>query len=236
MFHFKTQNSYRLAAALCTFFFAGQLMAQIIGLESYRGNACPAGSVSASTTDDGGIISLLFDQFSAETSAAVPWVSKGCTLTISVNVPEGYRISQVQAEQHGFFLVPQGSFGQVQTQVAATHNRSWVLNAYNSITYSQPYEDSFTLLVNAKNQQTNRTPCVERQEKISISSQLWLFTPRRQASYALAAVDSLDASLTSREASNYSVFFERCPQRPGRPLRPYPRWPNHGQKFFHALQ
>lgn len=215
---------------------APQLSAQIIGLESYQGNACPQGSVSASTTDDGGIISILFDQFSAETSSSAPWVIKNCSLTVAVNVPEGYRISQVQAEQRGFFLVPQGSYGRVQTQVAATHNRRWALNAHNYIVYSQPFEDSFSLVVNAKNQQPNRTTCADRQEKISISSQVWLLTRQAQSGYALAAIDSIDASLSSRAPSSYSVLFEKCPVRPGRPVRPYPRWPNHRQKFFHHLQ
>lgn len=213
-----------------------KLSAQIIGLESYQGSACPQGSVSATTTDDGGIISVLFDQFSAETSAAVPWVTKNCTMQVAVHVPEGYRLSQVQAEQRGFFLVPRGSIGRVQTQLSATQNRRWVLNAHNYIVYNQPFENSFSLAVVARNQQPNRTACPSRQEVISISSQVWLMTRSAQNGYALAAIDSIDASLSQRLPSSYSVLFERCPTLPGRPLRPEPRWPNHRQNFFQHLQ
>lgn len=91
--------------------FALSVEAQIkLGQPQYGGNGCPSGSASVSLTEDGKIMSVLFDQFKAEagntTGRRIDRSS--CNLRIPIQVPQGYSVALIGIDYRGFNAVPYG--------------------------------------------------------------------------------------------------------------------------------
>ena len=94
---------------LATLVLALSAEAQIkLGQPSYGGNGCPAGSASVSITDDGKIMSVLFDQFAAEagntTGRRID--RKSCNLRVPIKVPQGYSVALIGVDYRGFNAIP----------------------------------------------------------------------------------------------------------------------------------
>jgi hypothetical protein len=81
-----------------------------LGQPAYGGTGCPAGSASAALTDDGSILSILFDQYTAEagntTSRRID--RKNCSVRIPINVSQGYQVALLAFDYRGFAAVPNG--------------------------------------------------------------------------------------------------------------------------------
>lgn len=79
-----------------------------LGIPSYGGNGCPAGSASVAISDDQQSLSVLFDAYSAEagdtTGRRVD--RKSCNLAIPVKVPQGYSVSVIGVDYRGFNAIP----------------------------------------------------------------------------------------------------------------------------------
>ena len=197
--------------------------AQITALTAYSGNGCPQGSISSTTTDDGSIISVLFDSFTAATTAQNKYVSSQCTMNIAVSIPEGMRISTAQSVQNAFYSVPKGSWGRMMTELYVRgSNGRGIMNTYNYRDFSNGFQDNVTLNTNA--QAAASTNCSERQQILQIRSSIYLWTAPHQNEYASGMIDSVDLTLNAKTPSMYSVIFEKCPvSKP--PKKPVPRWP-----------
>ncbi len=81
-----------------------------LGIPAYGGNGCPAGSASATLSDDASQLSILFDSFSAEAggSSGRSLDRKACNLAIPVHVPQGFSVSLIRADYRGFNAIPAG--------------------------------------------------------------------------------------------------------------------------------
>lgn len=198
--------------------------AQISALSSYSGNGCPQGSVHSTTTDDGSIISVLFDSFTSQTDASKIYAYSNCQMNIAVNIPAGYRISSAQSVQNGFYSVPQGSWGRMMTEiyVRGAGNRT-VMQKYSYKDFSNNFQDNVVLQTDAAgNTDFN---CTERQQFLQIRSSILLWTAPKQTQFASGTIDSVDLTLNSLTPSTYTVLFEKCPAKPRpRPIPPRRPW------------
>lgn len=211
-----------LAKILFLSLFAVAANAQIAGLSSYAGNGCPQGSIASTTTEDGSIISILFDSFKAETSVGKFSVLSTCLMNIAVNVPEGYRISKAESVQNGFYSVPKGSWGRMMTELylRGVGGRMLMQN-YKYQDFYNDFMDNVTLETSAVAKPDNN--CSERRQTLQIRSSISLWTGRNQSQFASGVIDSVDLTLSSQTPSMYSVVFEKCPAKPPRPIpRPLP--------------
>ncbi|KAF6823206.1 secreted protein [Colletotrichum musicola] len=80
---------------------------------TYGGNGCPAGSVGSAISDKRDIMTLIFDEFSAEAGPGIA-PSKGrsmCQLNIKVDVPSGWSFTFVQSTTRGYAMLPKGVTG-----------------------------------------------------------------------------------------------------------------------------
>lgn len=82
-----------------------------LGQPAYGGSGCPAGTASVTVSPNQKAISVLFDQFVAESGGATGRRidRKSCNLTIPVYVPSGYSIGIFQVDYRGFNSLPSGS-------------------------------------------------------------------------------------------------------------------------------
>jgi hypothetical protein len=60
------------------------------------GNGCPSGSSDFAITPDGSTLSILFDNYIAESS------NKSCNMAIPVHIPNGFQVSTMTADFRGF--------------------------------------------------------------------------------------------------------------------------------------
>lgn len=203
--------------------FAITANAQIAGLSSYSGNGCPQGSISSTTTDDGGIISVLFDSFKAETADGKNYALSTCLMNIAVDVPEGFRISKAESVQNGFYSVPQGSWGRMMTELYVRgKNGRMIMQTYKYQDFYNDFMDNVTLQTSAEAKADKN--CSERRQTLQIRSSISLWTGRNQTQFASGVIDSVDLTLSAQTPSMYSVVFEKCQVKP--PKRPpFPRWP-----------
>lgn len=198
-----------LAFILLTTVISISAKAQFDGEIQYRGNGCPQGSVNASFTQDGGIASLIFDSYSAQTNDKKWSDFKYCTVQLGVDIPKGYRISKVKAEVNGFMSVPIKSFGTVLGQVYAKDKDNKVLlNNYNYIGFNKPYQDNVSFQIEAKATKINK--CPKRKEKVYLYTYIDLWVPQYKSYSAFGVIDTVDTSLISRHPTSYSAFLEPC--------------------------
>lgn len=102
-------KSIVVVSAIVTASFTAQAQVSL-GQPAYGGTGCPAGSASAALTDDGSILSILFDQYTAEagntTGRRID--RKNCSLRIPINVSQGYQVALLAFDYRGFAAVPNG--------------------------------------------------------------------------------------------------------------------------------
>ena len=99
-------------AALVLMAVTGTANAQIsLGQPAYGGTGCPAGTASATLTEDGSVLSILFDQFVAESGGVTGRRidRKACNLRIPVNVGQGYQVALIAFDYRGYVAVPWGA-------------------------------------------------------------------------------------------------------------------------------
>jgi hypothetical protein len=89
-----------------------------LGVPSYGGNGCPAGSASATLAPDASSLSLLFDRYILEAGGSTGRTidRKSCNVAIPVIVPQGYQVSIFQVDYRGFNGLPAGARSQFNVE------------------------------------------------------------------------------------------------------------------------
>lgn len=103
---------------------ATQAQAQLLpgirlGLPSYGGTGCPAGTASVTLSPSEDAISLLFDQYTTEAGGITGKVvdRKSCMITVPVTIPQGYSVAVIQTDFRGFNLIPgAGAYNRIDTE------------------------------------------------------------------------------------------------------------------------
>lgn len=109
-------------ATLATLFAVSQAEAQNglrLGEASYGGTGCPAGTASVTVSPNQDAISILFDNFVAEAGNTTGrrLDRKACSISIPVQVPNGYSVAVFQTDYRGFNLIPgAGAYTQLDTE------------------------------------------------------------------------------------------------------------------------
>lgn len=89
-----------------------------LGVPTYGGTGCPAGTASVSLSPDEQELSVLFDSFVVEagntTGRKVD--RKSCNLSIPVYVPQGYSVAIFTTDYRGFNAVPAGGMTKLDTE------------------------------------------------------------------------------------------------------------------------
>lgn len=110
------QLSLSLGLALGTVAFA-QTGVQL-GTPIFGGNGCPAGTASATISNDAQTLSILFDEYIAEAGRSTNrrMDRKACNVSIPVRVPQGFSVAIFKVDYRGFNFLPSGANSQFNVE------------------------------------------------------------------------------------------------------------------------
>ena len=173
-----------------------------LGQPAYGGTGCPGGSAAVALTDDGSILSILFDQFTAESGNTTGRRidRKACNLRIPVNVAQGFQVALLAFDYRGFVAVPYGAtaiFDATYYFVGGKDNRY-------SKTFRGGIADSYSLRNELIAPSLVWSPC-GKQAMLAVNSSVRTIS-NNSMQQTMLSVDSLD--ITS--GLLYQVQWRRC--------------------------
>lgn len=80
----------------------------------YGGSGCPEGT--ASVVIIGNTLSILFDEYAAETGYGNETDRKSCNYAVALRVPQGFTIALLKIDYRGFAAIPSGGFGRLRAE------------------------------------------------------------------------------------------------------------------------
>jgi hypothetical protein len=89
-----------------------------LGVPSYGGSGCPAGSAAAALSPDGRTLSILFDRYDVQAGGTSGNTidRKSCNISVPVNVPAGYSVSIFKIDYRGYNALPWGALSQFNVE------------------------------------------------------------------------------------------------------------------------
>jgi Domain of unknown function (DUF4360) len=194
----------KFLAIVATLALGAAAQAQIsLGHPAYGGTGCPAGSASATLTDDGSILSVLFDQFVVEAgnTNGRRIDRKNCSLRIPVNVGQGYQVALIAFDYRGFVAIPHG--GQAVFDASYAYVGQPV-----PVRFSKSFRGGINENYTVKNELISTTltwsPC-GRQVMLEANASMRVMS-NSSMQQALASVDSVDVTA----GLLYKVQWRRC--------------------------
>jgi len=174
-----------------------------LGQPAYGGTGCPAGSASATLTDDGSVLSILFDQFVVEagntTGRRID--RKNCSLRIPVNVGQGYQVALIAFDYRGFVAVPWG--GQAVFDASYAY-----IGQPTPVRFSKTFGGGANQNYSVKNELISTTttwsPC-GRQVMLEANASMRVMS-NSSMQQAMASIDSVDVTA----GLLYKVQWRRC--------------------------
>lgn len=174
-----------------------------LGQPAYGGTGCPAGSASATLTDDGSVLSILFDQFVVEagntTGRRID--RKNCSLRIPVNVGQGYQVALIAFDYRGFVAVPWG--GQAVFDASYAY-----IGQPTPVRFSKSFGGGSNQNYSVKNELISTTvtwsPC-GRQVMLEANASMRVMS-NSSMQQAMASIDSVDVTA----GLLYKVQWRRC--------------------------
>lgn len=174
-----------------------------LGQPAYGGTGCPAGSASATLTDDGSVLSILFDQFVVEagntTGRRID--RKNCSLRIPVNVGQGYQVALLAFDYRGFVAVPWG--GQAVFDASYAY-----IGQPTPVRFSKSFGGGSNQNYSVKNELISTTvtwsPC-GRQVMLEANASMRVMS-NSSMQQAMASIDSVDVTA----GLLYKVQWRRC--------------------------
>ncbi len=174
-----------------------------LGQPAYGGTGCPAGSASATLTDDGSVLSILFDQFVVEagntTGRRID--RKNCSLRIPVNVGQGYQVALIAFDYRGFVAVPWG--GQAVFDASYAY-----IGQPTPVRFSKTFGGGANQNYSVKNELISTTmtwsPC-GRQVMLEANASMRVQS-NSSMQQAMASIDSVDVTA----GLLYKVQWRRC--------------------------
>jgi hypothetical protein len=82
-----------------------------LGQPILGGPGCPLNSARATLSADGRRLTILFDEYMAETRPGRAFARSACNIAVPVAVPPGLSVSLLRLDYRGFVLVPRGGRG-----------------------------------------------------------------------------------------------------------------------------
>ncbi len=173
-----------------------------LGLPSYGGTGCPAGTASVTVSPSEDAVSILFDQYVAEAGGATGKRidRKGCNLTIPVQVPQGFSVAVFQVDYRGFNAVPSGGYNRFDAEYFWAGSRGPRI----SRVFSGPTNDNYTLTNQLQATTLVWTRCGESVNLRVNTSMMAQSNSRMDES--MGTVDSADIS----SGLIYHIQWRRC--------------------------
>lgn len=193
--------------------FANDLaMAQNIIIHDVRltGTGCSNAAASATSTEDGRIVSVLFDNYNVEigngsTNPQSTILQKDCRVLIDIDVTPGYQYALESTEYRGFSALPANAYGMHRfTQIIPGQPIVSVREAQ----LTGPTNKNYSVLQRQKPGRYVYSPCHKPQQTLEIMSQLMVaYKPKTNGrDIAMINLDSVDTGV----ASSFNIVWQRC--------------------------
>lgn len=171
------------------------------------GSGCEASTATASITPDGQILSVLFDNYSAEigTGSVNPnsTVSqKDCHILIDMDVPFGQQYALQQTDYRGFAALPANAFGFHRfTQIIP----GAPIASMREAQLKGPTATNYEVSIAQKPGRMTYSPCNQRQQTVDLFSQLMVsYLPNtRERMKAQINLDSTDTNVNTSFRLNW---------------------------------
>jgi len=113
----------------------------LLGEPVSAGTGCPAGSTAAVLSPDQQELSILFDNFVAQTDTLSRKTTdrKNCSIAVPVTVPQGYSIALFQVDYRGYNSLPAGA----RSQLAIDYFFAGQRGARASRTFTGPLNEDY---------------------------------------------------------------------------------------------
>jgi hypothetical protein len=193
-----------LALAVLAFGLSAQ--AQIrLGVPTYGGTGCPAGSASVSITDDQSILSVLFDSFVAQAPSptGANFDRKSCNLRIPVSVGPGYQVALIAFDYRGFAAIPYGGRGSFEARYAYVGQLRPAIFRKN---FAQGVADNYSLKNELISTSIDWSPCSTGRDLMMTVDANVLAVTNSRSDAANVSIDSVDVSA----GLLYAVQLRRC--------------------------
>ncbi len=173
-----------------------------LGIPAYGGNGCPAGTASVTVAPDQTAISILFDNFVAESGGETRkrLDRKSCNLTIPVKVPQGFSVAIFSVDYRGFNSVPRGGYSRFD----AEYFWAGIRGPRTSETFRGPIDENYIHTDDVIAASLVWAPCGQS-VNLRINSSMQAVSNTRMEQ-AMATVDSAD--ITS--GLIYHIQWRRC--------------------------
>ena len=181
-----------------------ELFAQSVVIRGVRltGSGCSESTATASITADGQLLSLLFDNYSAEigTGSQNPnatSIKKDCRVLIDVDVQAGYQYAIEQTEYRGFAALPASAYGFHRfTQIVPNQ----MVPSMREAQLRGPVSGNYEVKVAQKPGRSPYSNCNQAQQTIELMSELFVaYLPNTSArQMAMINLDSIDTGINSR--------------------------------------
>ena len=169
-----------------------------LGNPAYNGTGCPRGSASVALSPDQKSLSILFNSFMVQASAARRLDRKNCDIAVPVHVPNGLSVSVIAVDYRGFNSLPAGSMSQFNAEYFFAGSRG---PSY-SRTFNGPLTQNYVLRNQLVATALTWSPCGA---DVNLRANTNLFVQSNGAQ-AMATVDSADL----RAGLVYSLQWRRC--------------------------
>lgn len=171
-----------------------------------KGTGCPAGSVSASVSEDGAAFTVIYSQHLVELGpGGSPRARQSqCQVDVDLNVPRGWSVALARVGFRGY--------ARLDARVRGVHRSSYHLpgisprSAVAQRALVGPFDDDYGAGAVVPFDEPQWSRCGVKKD-LRIVSQLHLDGTRNAAGGGLMTVDSADGELAER----YELTWRRCP-------------------------
>ena len=173
-----------------------------LGTPAFGGNGCPAGTASASITNDGQTLSILFDEYIAEAGRTTNrrMDRKSCNVSVPVLVPQGFSVAVFKVDYRGFNSLPSGANSQFNVEYffAGSQGPRYTEN------FRGPLEDDYLITNRLLATSLVWSPC--GQQVILRANSSMRATANSRMDQTMSTVDSADVE----SGLIYHLQWKRC--------------------------
>lgn len=193
----------KLIILLASFLGVTSAYAQSITIRGVRmtGTGCSEAAAAATTTADGKVLSILFDNYMVDigqgsTHPQSTTLKKNCRVFIDVDVPDGYQYGLEQTDYRGFAALPASAYGMHRfTQIIPGQ----AIVSAREAQLKGPVADEYTVTMRQKPGRIVFSQCHLRYQTIELLSELAVayFPNSTNRSIAQINLDSVDTGVNS---------------------------------------
>lgn len=208
----KPVTFFAAVSGLVISLFTNAVMAQNIIIHDVRltGTGCSNADASATATEDGRVLSVLFDNYIVEigkgsTNPQSTILQKDCRVLIDIDVTPGYQYALESTEYRGFSALPSNAYGMHRfTQIIPGQPIVSVREAQ----LTGPINQNYHVIQRQKPGRYVFSNCSQSRQTLEIMSQLMVaYRPKTSGrDIAMINLDSVDTGVVS----SFNLVWQRC--------------------------